>query len=224
MLHPDTELRFVSDTIGYGVFATRRIPRGTITWARDPLDQTFTTAQIAALPAIPRQVLGKYGFVDPAGDVVLCWDHGRFVNHSCAATCLSPGHQFELAVRDIEAGEELTDDYATLNLELGFPCACGSPACRRQVTPEDCLTLAERWDQEVAAAYPSLGAVEQPLWDLVAERELVEEELSGRRPIASCRANLRSFVRAAAGTGGHRRSSARQRKAAAGRGARRRSK
>jgi hypothetical protein len=29
VIHPDTELRFVSDEIGYGVFATALIPRGT---------------------------------------------------------------------------------------------------------------------------------------------------------------------------------------------------
>jgi hypothetical protein len=46
MLHPDTELRFVNRTIGYGVFATRMIPRGTITWVRDRLDQAFTPAQM----------------------------------------------------------------------------------------------------------------------------------------------------------------------------------
>ncbi len=223
MLHPDTELRFVSDTIGYGVFATRRIPRGTITWVRDPLDQTFAPTQIAALPPMVQQVLGKYGFVDPRGDVVLCWDHGRYVNHSCSATCLSPGHQFEIAVRDIEEGEELTDDYATLNLEYGFSCACGSATCRREVTPEDCLTLAERWDQEVAAAYPAVGAVAQPLWDLVVERELVEEELAGRRPVASCRANLRAFV-AGRRSASRRRSAGPPRTTAAVRGARRRSK
>jgi hypothetical protein len=39
MIHPDSELRFVSPSIGYGLFATRLIPRGTFTWVRDDLDQ-----------------------------------------------------------------------------------------------------------------------------------------------------------------------------------------
>ena len=34
MIHPDTELRFISDEVGYGVFATALIGRGTITWVR----------------------------------------------------------------------------------------------------------------------------------------------------------------------------------------------
>ena len=32
MIHPDTELRFISPEIGFGVFATKLIPQGTITW------------------------------------------------------------------------------------------------------------------------------------------------------------------------------------------------
>lgn len=35
MIHPDTELRFINPEIGYGVFATQFIPRGTITWVRE---------------------------------------------------------------------------------------------------------------------------------------------------------------------------------------------
>ena len=47
MLHPHTELRHVSKLIGYGVFATQLIPKGTITWVRDDLDQTFSPGEIA---------------------------------------------------------------------------------------------------------------------------------------------------------------------------------
>ena len=34
---------------GYGVFATRRIPRGTITWALDPLDRRWSALEAEAL-------------------------------------------------------------------------------------------------------------------------------------------------------------------------------
>ncbi|HEX4137823.1 MAG TPA: hypothetical protein VHY84_24650 [Bryobacteraceae bacterium] len=42
MMHPDAELRFIRDNMGYGLFARKRIPRGTITWTRDELDQQFS--------------------------------------------------------------------------------------------------------------------------------------------------------------------------------------
>src|SRR5262245_44992186 len=117
MMHPSTELRFVDDQIGYGVFATRPIPRGTITWTRDELDRRFTRQDIDAMSPLYRAILDKYTFVDARGEHVLCWDIARFVNHSCDATCLAPGYEFEIAVRDIAAGEELTDDYGSLNIE-----------------------------------------------------------------------------------------------------------
>ena len=41
MLHPDTTLAWIDDTIGVGVIATKPIPKGTITWARDALDLTL---------------------------------------------------------------------------------------------------------------------------------------------------------------------------------------
>ena len=37
---------------------------------------------------------------------------------------------FEIAVRDIPPGAELTDDYRMLNKWLPYECACGSPECR----------------------------------------------------------------------------------------------
>jgi hypothetical protein len=52
MLHPDTQLRYLNAEVGYGVFATAAIPRGTIVWVRDCLDQEFTREQLSQLPAV----------------------------------------------------------------------------------------------------------------------------------------------------------------------------
>ena len=46
MLHPHTELRHINQALGYGVVATRLIPRGTIIWVLDKLDQTFTRLRL----------------------------------------------------------------------------------------------------------------------------------------------------------------------------------
>jgi SET domain-containing protein len=117
LIHPDSELRFVSPAIGYGLFATRPIPMGSVTWAADPLDQIIEPARLAELPAMLSRQVHRYSYLNGRGDRILCWDHGRFVNHSCAAACLSPGFDFEIAVRDIRPDEEITDDYGTLNPE-----------------------------------------------------------------------------------------------------------
>ncbi len=190
MIHPHTELRLINPVIGHGLIATARIPKGTITWVRDELDQCFTPAEVRAKSRVYRDVLEKYCFVDGRGRAVLCWDLARFVNHCCNATCLSAGYDFEIAVRDIEIGEELTDDYGTLNIEGPFPCACGKPNCRGEITPEDPIRLADFWDARVRAAFPGVGEVDQPLWDLVREKELVGRALAEPQTLASCRAHF----------------------------------
>ena len=71
MIHPDTELRYVNDAIGYGVFATRHIPCGTITWVRDHLDQINERLAGQGLRVIslsdPEHV-ERYGLQDLARD------------------------------------------------------------------------------------------------------------------------------------------------------------
>jgi hypothetical protein len=161
----------VNDVIGYGVFATRHIPRGTITWVRDELDQAFNPDQILGMSHLPRQVLDKYGYTDRHGNTILCWDHARFMNHSCEATCLSAGYDFEVAVRDLSPGEELTDDYGTLNLDSSFLCACSLPNCRGEIGPDDSVRNADRWDSLLQASFPAIRRVSQPLWTALAEKD-----------------------------------------------------
>lgn len=177
MVHPDTELRFVNSIIGWGVFATRPIPRGTIAWALDVLDQRFTPLQVAAMPAYAREQLEKYSYIDGRGDQVLCWDHARFFNHSCSANCLSVGYDFEVAVRDISAGEELTDDYGTLNPAESFPCFCGDQECRTHILPDDYARLGATWDRLAREAFFLIRTVPQPLWEVISERSAVEAAL-----------------------------------------------
>jgi SET domain-containing protein len=128
-------LRFVSPQIGFGVFATRFIPKGTITWVFDPLDQIISPPKESHLPALLRHQLDIYSYQNGRGERILCWDHGRFVNHSCYPTSLAPGLDLEIAIRDIQPGEQITDDYGSLNLEQPFDCACGFPQCRDRIQP-----------------------------------------------------------------------------------------
>lgn len=193
MIHPDTELRFIHPDIGFGVVATRLIPKGTITWAQGELDQVFTPQRLNSLGPIFANVLGKYSFVNGRGEYVLCWDLARYVNHSCAPTCLSAGYNFEIAVKDIQPGDELTDDYATLNLEGSFECSCRAHQCRSIVSEADIYAHADRWDAIVREVFPLIAGQPQPLWPLVAEKEEVQAALAGATEIASCRLNLRGY-------------------------------
>jgi hypothetical protein len=186
MLHPATELRLIGDSIGYGVVATALIPRGTITWVKDDLDQTFSATQLLAMAPPYRQILEKYTYVDRDGLHVLCWDIARFVNHSCDPTSRSPGYDLEVAVRDIHPGEEVTDDYGSLNVPPGFEtCHCASPRCRRQIHPDDLLRYSDRWDAELREVFPLIPELEQPLWFFVREKPELADVFAGRAPMAS---------------------------------------
>ncbi len=186
MVHPDIELRFINETVEYGLVARRLIPRGSITWARDRLDRTFTSDEIDAMPEFFKQLLDKYTFIDRQGYRVLCWDISRFMNHSCAPSSLHTGWDFEVAVRDIHPGEELTDDYATLNIERPFECECGASECRATILPDDLVRHHARWDAQVRAVFPLLATVEQPLLHLVNERDDVLRAIEDPQLVPSC--------------------------------------
>jgi hypothetical protein len=185
MIHPCTELRYISDEIGYGLVATNLIPRGTITWVRDELDQVFAPDYGSHLPSVLQKQLETYSFRDRQGNRILCWDHARYVNHSCRPNCVSAEFDFELAVRDIAPGEELTDDYGTLNIEFPFACHCREARCRSIIRPDDVLRQAAKLDRLIKETLPFVNSVPQPLWSLLREPEKVQRVLAGERQLPS---------------------------------------
>lgn len=61
------------------------------------------------------------------------WNPARWLNHSCAPNCeaeLVQGRIWIVALRDIQAGEEITFNYGyDLEDYQRYPCNCGSPDC-----------------------------------------------------------------------------------------------
>lgn len=182
MIHPHTELRFISEQVGYGVVATRPIPKGTITWVLDKLDREFAPAEIVAMEPVYQEVLDTYGYRNGQGNIVLCWDHGRYVNHSFNANCLTTAYDFELAIRDIAPGEQLTDDYGYLNIEQPFR-GIDEGTRRKTVYPDDLLRYYKVWDKKVADAFRFVASNEQPLRHLIPEDlwSLVQKIINGEQ-------------------------------------------
>jgi hypothetical protein len=61
-----------------------------------------------------------------------------FSNHSCEPNIGVRGQVVFVAMRDIEAGEELTHDWATTDDDdYRVECNCGSPRCRKILTGKD---------------------------------------------------------------------------------------
>ncbi|MFM2342157.1 MAG: hypothetical protein RLZZ592_1810 [Pseudomonadota bacterium] len=177
MLHPHTTLRLASPAKGLGIFATQPIPKGTVTWVLDPLDQVITAEQAARVRAGLSQTLlaafdhDYYRLRD--GRYILTHDNTRFMNHDCAPNCVHAAADVEIALRDIAAGEELTNDYAgLLDAHEAFACACGAPCCRRWIRPDDVQARPEHWRDAVLSAWSRHLQVEQPLGELLAQSSL----------------------------------------------------
>ncbi|MBK9452234.1 MAG: SET domain-containing protein-lysine N-methyltransferase [Bacteroidetes bacterium] len=172
MIHPSLELRMISPEVGYGVFATELIPKGTITYVEDELEVRIPEAQFLSYQTPIRAILDKFSYIDAHGDRILSWDFGKYVNHSCDFNSISTGYGFEIAIRDIAAGEQLTDEYGIFNLEQPMECFCGSPKCRGMVGKEDFKKLYPEWDTLILEALPLMSEVAQPLWSLIDEETL----------------------------------------------------
>jgi hypothetical protein len=162
MIHQHTELRFVSDAIGYGVFATDDIPKGTITWVKDQLDRVVKKEDLKNLSEPNLDNLLKYTYRDRNGDFVFCWDLTRFINHSFVPNTMATSLNFEIAIKDICKGEEITNDYGTLNITEPFYCK--RPTISREVVrPDDLKYFFQEWDLQIEEASKYLFYVDQPL-------------------------------------------------------------
>ncbi len=186
MIHPHTELRRINSEIGYRVVATRFIPKGTITWVLDPLDRELTPTEVEGLDELYRRILSTYCFRNKEGNYVLCWDNGRYVNHSFQSNCLTTAYNFELAVRDIHPGQELTDDYGYLNITEPFE-AIDEGLPRKVVYPDDLLRYHRGWDRKLRGAFRRLSRVDQPLRPIMNEDvwQTAVEVGGGRREMTS---------------------------------------
>lgn len=168
MIHPSTELKFISDEVGYGVVATEFIPAGTITWVLDKLDREFTPLDFQSLDSIYQEILDTYTFRNNNGNFVLCWDNGRYVNHSFNSNCLTTAYDFELAVRDIQKGEQLTDDYGYLNISKPFR-GIDEGTKRKVVYPNDLLKYSSAWDKKISKVFNKITSLDQPLKTLITK-------------------------------------------------------
>lgn len=181
MMHPDTEIQFISEEIGYGVVATKFIPKGTITWVQDELDQIYTPEEVHKMRELAQQMLDKYSFRNNKGNFVLCWDISKYVNHSFKSNCLSTTYDFEVAVRDIYPGEELTDDYGYLNVTEAFK-AKDEGTERSVVYPDDILKFHKEWDAQLEETFKFITEVGQPLLPLLTpdNQEKLNKVIQGK--------------------------------------------
>lgn len=106
---------------GTGLFADEFIPKDTIIWEFvSGLDVEYTEEEFQKVTGSDKEFLITYCFKF-GGKYYLCVDNARFFNHSDSPNCYSSDFSenqlgYTRALRDIEKGEELTDDYAGFGL------------------------------------------------------------------------------------------------------------
>lgn len=119
------EVRWVSDEIGYGLFAKAHIPKGTLLWqySRKSVKE-YTWLEFQRYMASSAPVSKKVRLLKTAygwrGKLVVPLDDSVFLNHSRSGNCFTGGGESgndTVASRDIPRGEELLDNY----LEYEYP-------------------------------------------------------------------------------------------------------
>ncbi|CAG0934214.1 hypothetical protein TFLX_03400 [Thermoflexales bacterium] len=142
-LSPKLEVRALPDKGGFGVYALETVAAGEIVsvWG----GYIVTAAQLETLSHEVQQHTvqieeGLYSATIGGAE------SADFINHSCDPNLGLRGQITLVALRDIEAGEEVCFDYAMTDCTPydEFECRCGSANCRGTVRGED-WKLPELW-------------------------------------------------------------------------------
>src|SRR5665213_2686445 len=106
-----------SKTHGIGVFAAERIIKGTPMWKfKTGFDLQLTLEELNNLSEPAREQALNYSYQDTnTGKYILCGDDARFYNHSknpnTGPDPNEPDDYLDIALRNIEKGEEIVCDY-----------------------------------------------------------------------------------------------------------------
>ncbi len=163
MIHPSTRVQFINEELGYGVFASQFIPKGTIVYVKDDLEIDISPWAYELYDPHLKPHIDKYSFIDERGHRIFSWDLAKYVNHCCHPNTISTGYGFEIAICDIQEGEEITDEYGLFNLEHPMCVQCEKANCRALVQKEDVDQYFEIWDAQIKSALEHFETVDQPL-------------------------------------------------------------
>ena len=123
---------------GRGLFAAEAIQKGEIVcikggfiFNRQTLEEVTKTLGPAEIQIAEDFFIGPLNTQEREGSMI-------FSNHSCEPNIGVQGQIVFVAMRDIEAGEELTHDWATTdNDTYEMECKCGASTCRKVITGQD---------------------------------------------------------------------------------------
>jgi SET domain-containing protein len=135
-INPKIEVK-ISPLGGIGIFAKDKIvkgeiigiPAGILIEKKDWLDYTKENGDLGM------QIDDNFFLCPESREDV---EKIGAVNHSCNPNTGMDGTLLNVAMRDIEQGEECTVDYGTcFSFHKEFGCNCGTENCRKKITSED---------------------------------------------------------------------------------------
>jgi uncharacterized protein len=96
-----------------GLFANQFVPKGTITWQQDPeFDIYLPDNFLEKIPEVIRDEFYGWVYFDYSAEkYILCCDNQRFINHSSDNYNIISEPSKDVALRDIQIGEELLCNY-----------------------------------------------------------------------------------------------------------------
>jgi uncharacterized protein len=123
---------------GRGLFAKEPIEKGEIVcikggsiFNRRTLQEVTRTLGPAEIQIAEDFFIGPLSEQEREGSMI-------FSNHSCEPNIGVQGQIVFVALRDIQAGEELTHDWATTDDDTyEMECKCGAETCRKIITGQD---------------------------------------------------------------------------------------
>jgi SET domain-containing protein len=113
-----TEVKVATNPdMNLGLFAKEFIPKDAIVWEFiEGIDIKISVDRIEQLPEVQKEYFYKYAWIE--GDYYFCsCDHTNFINHSYQSN-LKIVDEVVIAVRDIQAGEELFENYGEFDSEF----------------------------------------------------------------------------------------------------------
>jgi uncharacterized protein len=136
-LSPKTAVR-TSPIQGSGLFAIEPIREGEIVcvkggyiFNRQKLQEVSRSLGPAEIQIADDMFIGPLDEEEREGSMI-------FSNHSCDPNIGVQGQIVFVAMRDIDAGEELTHDWATTDDDTyEMECNCGADNCRKVITGQD---------------------------------------------------------------------------------------
>lgn len=154
MLHSLVEVKDLGVIQGKGLVARGLIHKGEVVSRLEPGEPMYLISEVLVMPQAEQDKLMHYAYQCSATQVVNEQGDERYMNHSCDPTTWWADNDTMIARRDIQAGEEITYDYAMTDILVPFEmdCSCGSVKCRGRVTNLDYLDAA--WQLEYGDYLP----------------------------------------------------------------------